>query len=145
MLGAGALALAVERARPETLAIGRRHHRPGAPTALRLTLGQRRQVGERNVAASRFAAMGRRKWRAMYRPDIRDNTPQGAATMAVGLHRVGGDRIYADLAFVSRGAQDLLHEQGQDEKPIEPEAMASRVTLPKLSLSLGKKKMSLEA
>ena len=41
---------------------------------------ERRQVGERNVAASRYATLGRRKWRAAWRPDIRDNTPEGAAT-----------------------------------------------------------------
>ena len=37
---------------------------------------ERRQVGERNVAASRFATRGRRKWRAAYRPEIRDNTAE---------------------------------------------------------------------
>jgi 2-polyprenyl-6-methoxyphenol hydroxylase-like FAD-dependent oxidoreductase len=41
---------------------------------------ERRQVGERNVGASRYAATGRRKWRAQYRPNIRDNTPEGQAT-----------------------------------------------------------------
>src|SRR6201995_5919014 len=41
---------------------------------------ERRQVGDRNVAASRFPATGRRKGRAMYRPDIRDNTPAGEET-----------------------------------------------------------------
>jgi 2-polyprenyl-6-methoxyphenol hydroxylase-like FAD-dependent oxidoreductase len=42
---------------------------------------ERRQVGARNVAASRFASQGRRKWRAMVRPDIRDN-PQARASLA---------------------------------------------------------------
>ena len=37
-------------------------------------------VGERNVAASRYAAMGRRAWRAEYRPNIRDATAEGQAT-----------------------------------------------------------------
>src|SRR5262249_34021259 len=40
---------------------------------------ERRQGGERNVGASRYAALGRRKWRAQYRPEIRDATPAGAA------------------------------------------------------------------
>ena len=43
---------------------------------------ERRQVGERNVGASRYASLGRRKWRAEYRPGIGDDTPQGAATRA---------------------------------------------------------------
>lgn len=38
---------------------------------------ERRQVGERNIGASRYASLGRRKWRSMYRPDLREDTPQG--------------------------------------------------------------------
>lgn len=34
------------------------------------------------MAASRFASQGRRKWRSMWRPNIRDKTPEGAATRA---------------------------------------------------------------
>ncbi len=41
---------------------------------------ERRQVGERNVAASTFASRGRNKWRSLWRPNIRDNTPEGAET-----------------------------------------------------------------
>lgn len=41
---------------------------------------ERRQVGERNVGASRYASLGRRKWRSQYKPNIRDNTPEGQAT-----------------------------------------------------------------
>jgi len=40
---------------------------------------ERRQVGDRNVGASRYASLGRRKWHAQYRPNIRENTPDGAA------------------------------------------------------------------
>jgi 2-polyprenyl-6-methoxyphenol hydroxylase-like FAD-dependent oxidoreductase len=54
----------------------------GGPNLLRSYGIERRQVGERNVAASRFASQGRRKWRSMWRPDIRDNTPAGAETRA---------------------------------------------------------------
>ena len=45
---------------------------------------ERRQVGERNVGASRFASLGRRKWRAQYRPEIRDDTPAGQAARRRG-------------------------------------------------------------
>ncbi|MDB5916125.1 MAG: 2-polyprenyl-6-methoxyphenol hydroxylase [Massilia sp.] len=38
---------------------------------------ERRQVGERNIGASRYASIGRRKWRSMYRANIADDTPAG--------------------------------------------------------------------
>lgn len=38
---------------------------------------ERRQVGDRNIGASRYASLGRRKWRSMYRPNLLDNTPEG--------------------------------------------------------------------
>ncbi|HEY9281584.1 MAG TPA: FAD-dependent monooxygenase [Eoetvoesiella sp.] len=41
---------------------------------------ERRQIGERNIGASRYASVGRRKWRSMYRPNIRSNTPEGKQT-----------------------------------------------------------------
>jgi len=52
----------------------------GGPNLLRSYQIERRQVGERNVGASRYASLGRRKWRAQYRRDIGDATPAGQAT-----------------------------------------------------------------
>ena len=52
----------------------------GGPALLDSYETERRQVGERNVGASRYASLGRRKWHAQYRPDIRESTPEGAAT-----------------------------------------------------------------
>jgi 2-polyprenyl-6-methoxyphenol hydroxylase-like FAD-dependent oxidoreductase len=49
----------------------------GGPQLLRSYEIERRQVGERNVGASRYATLGRRKWRSLWRPNIRDNTPAG--------------------------------------------------------------------
>ncbi len=43
---------------------------------------ERRPVGQNNVAASRYATLGRRKWRSQYKPNLRDATPEGAATRA---------------------------------------------------------------
>lgn len=43
---------------------------------------ERRPIGLRNVKASRAAMTGRLGWRAAYRPNVRDNTPDGAATRA---------------------------------------------------------------
>ena len=51
----------------------------GGPNLLRSYELERRQVGERNVGASRYASLGRRKWRAQYRPEIRDRTSAGQA------------------------------------------------------------------
>jgi 2-polyprenyl-6-methoxyphenol hydroxylase-like FAD-dependent oxidoreductase len=54
----------------------------GGPALLDAYEIERRQVGERNVGASRYASLGRRKWRAQYRPNIRERTPEGEATRA---------------------------------------------------------------
>ena len=52
----------------------------GGPNLLSSYEIERRQVGDRNVGASRYASLGRRKWRSQYRPNIRDATPDGEAT-----------------------------------------------------------------
>jgi hypothetical protein len=54
----------------------------GGPEILRSYEIERRQIGDRNVGASRYATIGRRKWRGMWRPDIREQTPAGADTRA---------------------------------------------------------------
>src|SRR6266566_2481446 len=50
----------------------------GGPKLLAAYEIERRQVGARNVAASGFATQGRRRWRALYRPEIRQPTAAGA-------------------------------------------------------------------
>jgi len=52
----------------------------GGPNLLRSYEIERRQVGERNVGASRYASLGRRKWRGQYRPSMHDATPEGQMT-----------------------------------------------------------------
>jgi hypothetical protein len=54
----------------------------GGPKLLASYETERRKVGAHVVAASRFATLGRRKWRSMWKPNIRDNTPEGAETRA---------------------------------------------------------------
>jgi 2-polyprenyl-6-methoxyphenol hydroxylase-like FAD-dependent oxidoreductase len=83
----------------------------GGPNLLKSYEIERRQVGERNVAAARFAATGRRKWRSMWRPNIRDATPEGAETRA-NLARVAdveqrkcNEMVRARLSLC-RGAPD---------------------------------------
>jgi 2-polyprenyl-6-methoxyphenol hydroxylase-like FAD-dependent oxidoreductase len=51
----------------------------GGPNLLKSYEIERRQIGERNVGASRYATIGRRKWRAMWRPEIREDSPAGIA------------------------------------------------------------------
>ena len=77
----------------------------GGPHLLTSYEIERRQVGERNVAASRFATLGRQKWRAAYRPNIRDSTPEGAETRAhlAGIaeveQRKSNEMIGAELGY----------------------------------------------
>ena len=88
----------------------------GGPNLLRSYEIERRQVGERNVAASRFAAVGRRKWRAMYRPNIRDNTPEGAKTrddliaVAEVEQRKSNEMIGAELGYRYDGSPLIVGE-----------------------------------
>jgi 2-polyprenyl-6-methoxyphenol hydroxylase-like FAD-dependent oxidoreductase len=52
----------------------------GGPNLLDSYEVERRQIGDRNIGASRYASIGRRKWRSMYQPNIRDNTSEGRRT-----------------------------------------------------------------
>jgi len=52
----------------------------GGPQLLASYEAERRPIGLRNVKASRAAMTGRLGWRAAYHSNIRDNTPDGAAT-----------------------------------------------------------------
>ena len=54
----------------------------GGPKLLPAYTAERRKVGDLNVQASRYATLGRRKWRSMWKPNIRDDTPEGAAARA---------------------------------------------------------------
>ena len=54
----------------------------GGPQLLASYDAERRPIGVRNVKASRAAMTGRLGWRAAYRPNIGDDTPEGAATRA---------------------------------------------------------------
>jgi len=54
----------------------------GGPQLLASYERERRSIGLRNVKASGAAMSGRLSWRAAYHPDIRKNTPEGAAIRA---------------------------------------------------------------
>ena len=77
----------------------------GGPNLLKSYEIERRQVGERNVGASRYATIGRRKWRSMWRPTIRDDTPEGRqsrsvlAAVADVEQRKSNEMIGAELGY----------------------------------------------
>lgn len=49
----------------------------GGPALLQSYEIERRQIGDRNIGASRYASLGRRTWRSLWRPNIHDDTPEG--------------------------------------------------------------------
>jgi hypothetical protein len=80
---------------------------------------ERRQIGARNVEASRHASRGRRAWRAAYKPDIRDKTPEGEATRA-NLARIAdveqrksNEMIGAELGYRYEGSPVIAPEAGE--------------------------------
>src|SRR5260370_32351265 len=93
----------------------------GGPNLLKSYEIERRQVGDRNVGASRYAASGRRKWRSQYRPDIRDTTPEGQATrdhlarVADVEQRKTNEMIGAELGYRYVGSPVIWDEPGGPE------------------------------
>jgi 2-polyprenyl-6-methoxyphenol hydroxylase-like FAD-dependent oxidoreductase len=79
---------------------------------------ERRQVGDQNVAASRYASIGRRRWRAQYRPVIRDATPEGQAArealaqVADVEQRKTNEMIGAELGYRYVGSPVIADEPG---------------------------------
>ena len=51
----------------------------GGPQLLESYEIERRQVGERNIGASRYATLGYRKWRSQWRPEICEDSAAGQA------------------------------------------------------------------
>jgi 2-polyprenyl-6-methoxyphenol hydroxylase-like FAD-dependent oxidoreductase len=92
----------------------------GGPNLLASYEIERRQVGGRNVEASRYATLGRRKWRSMWRPNIRDDTPQGAEARA-NLVRVAdveqrksNEMTGAELGYHYAGSPLVWPEPGEE-------------------------------
>jgi hypothetical protein len=91
----------------------------GGPNLLPSYTSERRKVGDLNVQASRYATLGRRKWRSMWKPNIRDDTPEGAATRAE-LARVAdveqrksNEMIGAELGYHYFGSPVVWPEEGE--------------------------------
>ncbi|MCG6877455.1 MAG: FAD-dependent monooxygenase [Betaproteobacteria bacterium] len=93
----------------------------GGPNLLASYEIERRQVGERNVAASRYASRGRRAWRSQYRPNIRDRTAAGQATrdrlvqVADVEQRKSNEMIGAELGYRYEGSPIVCDEAGGPE------------------------------
>jgi 2-polyprenyl-6-methoxyphenol hydroxylase-like FAD-dependent oxidoreductase len=77
----------------------------GGPELLDSYEIERRQVGERNVGASRYATLGYRKWRSQWRPEIGDDTATGRAArdnlagVAAVEQRKVNEMIGAELGY----------------------------------------------
>lgn len=90
----------------------------GGPGLLASYEIERRRVGENNVGASRYASLGRRKWRAQWKPEMRDNTPAGAAARAhlVAVadveQRKTNEMIGAELGYHYFGSPLVAKESG---------------------------------
>jgi len=94
----------------------------GGPNLLASYEIERRQVGDRNIGASRYAFLGRRKWRSQYRPNIRDDTPEGQATrdnlarVAAVEQRKSNEMIGAELGYRYVGSPIIWEEPGGPEQ-----------------------------
>jgi len=93
----------------------------GGPHLLASYEIERRQVGDRNVGASRYAYLGRRKWRSQYQPNIREASPEGQAARD-NLVRVGdveqrktNEMIGAELGYRYVGSPVICDEPGGPE------------------------------
>jgi 2-polyprenyl-6-methoxyphenol hydroxylase-like FAD-dependent oxidoreductase len=91
----------------------------GGPKLLASYESERRHVGDHVVKASRFATLGRRKWRSMWKPNIRDNTPEGAETRAA-LARVAdieqrksNEMLGAELGYRYDGSPLIWPDAGE--------------------------------
>ena len=94
-------------------------HGWGGPNLLASYEAERRPIGARNVAASTFASRGRRKWRATYRPVIRESTPEGLEARQTYINiaeveqRKSNEMIGAELGYRYDGSPLIWPEDGE--------------------------------
>ncbi len=98
----------------------------GGPQLLASYEAERRPIGLRNVKASRAAMTGRQGWRAAYRPNIKDNTPEGRATRAemAALFNIQQRKITEILGFEAGyryvDSPIICQEKGEGPDPDNP-------------------------
>jgi 2-polyprenyl-6-methoxyphenol hydroxylase-like FAD-dependent oxidoreductase len=91
-------------------------HGWGGPGLLASYETERRPIGARNIEASRYAFLGRRKWREQYRPNIREGTAEGRATRAALTRiaeveqRKSNEMIGAELGYRYAGSPLICDE-----------------------------------
>jgi FAD binding domain-containing protein/aromatic ring hydroxylase-like protein len=81
----------------------------GGPKLLECYEIERRQIGERNVAASRYASLGRRKWRSLWR-----NLDELVAVAEIE-QRKSNEMIGAELGYRYEGSPLIVDEPGGPE------------------------------
>jgi 2-polyprenyl-6-methoxyphenol hydroxylase-like FAD-dependent oxidoreductase len=90
----------------------------GGPWLLDAYDAERRAVGARNVAASRYAVTGQQAWRAAVRPCIGENTPEGrgvraaVARLASVEQRKTHEQVGTELGYRYESSPIVLAEQG---------------------------------
>lgn len=95
----------------------------GGPQLLPSYETERRPIGQRNVDASRQASIGRRRWRAAYRPNITDNTPEGEHTrrelarLVDTEQRKSNDLLGIELGYRYLDTPLVWSEPGQGPDP----------------------------
>ncbi|MBT3989857.1 MAG: 2-polyprenyl-6-methoxyphenol hydroxylase [Rhodospirillaceae bacterium] len=106
---------------------------------------ERRQIGDRNVGASRFASSGRRIWRSMCGPIMFEETPEGEKSRADLIkvaepeHKKTNDMIGAELGYRYVGSPIIWEEPGGPEhlfRTYEPTSWAG-ARLPHVRLDDG--------
>lgn len=94
----------------------------GGPSLLASYEIERRQVGDRNIGASRYASLGRRKWRSQWAPGFDDATPYGEtlrrnlAQVADVEQRKTNEMIGAELGYRYVDSPLIWDEPGGPEQ-----------------------------
>jgi 2-polyprenyl-6-methoxyphenol hydroxylase-like FAD-dependent oxidoreductase len=97
----------------------------GGPHLLQSYEAERRPIGGQNVKASGGGTAGRMKWRAAYRPDIEDDTPQGRAALdaLLTIAKVEAPRSFrvigAELGYRYAASPVICDEPGGPPMNIE--------------------------
>jgi hypothetical protein len=92
----------------------------GGPGLLASYEVERRQVGDRNVAAARYASTGRRRWRGLWRPEfgaMSSDAPERTAfaRIAKDEQRKSNEMIGAELGYRYIGSPVIWDEPGGPE------------------------------
>ena len=115
----------------------------GGPHLLASYEQERRPIGLRNVKVSRAAMQGRLSWRAAYQPNVRENTPEGAATRAEMARRFDVEqRKVTEILGIEAGyryvdSPIVWPEPGEgpdpDNRALRPHKLAGRAPAARLA------------